>query len=188
VKKLSKKIAIFFLDCHPATATLSNRYHSNRLVLLFPTVPLPPSHCHSPRHNIQFYHIIAAVNFPTNCRFFFLTQPQLGQYCHYHILTTTIRTASTSSFQRSHCHPATATPRATRTRYLRKHGEGPVPQIPQQMAALRTVLRNLVFFPKIGDFIGKIGRVYRGNGRFYVKNGRFYVKNGRFYEKMEDFT
>jgi hypothetical protein len=24
----------------------SNRYHSNRLVTLYPTVPLPPNHCH----------------------------------------------------------------------------------------------------------------------------------------------
>jgi hypothetical protein len=28
----------------------SNRYHSNRLAPLYPTVPLPPSHCHSPCH------------------------------------------------------------------------------------------------------------------------------------------
>jgi hypothetical protein len=33
----------------------------------------------------------------------------LAQYCHYHSLTDTIRTARTSSFQRCHCHPATAT-------------------------------------------------------------------------------
>jgi WD40 repeat protein len=34
----------------------------------------------------------------------------LCQYCHCHLLTGTIRTATVSSFQRHHCHPTTATP------------------------------------------------------------------------------
>jgi hypothetical protein len=46
------------------------------------------------------------------CLFFLkkkLKQPQRSQYCHCHFQTTTIRTVPTSSFQRHHCHPATAT-------------------------------------------------------------------------------
>jgi hypothetical protein len=31
----------------PATATRPNRYHSNRPIPSYPTVPLPPRHCHS---------------------------------------------------------------------------------------------------------------------------------------------
>jgi hypothetical protein len=38
----------------------SNRYHSNRTDLLCPMVPLPPRHCHSPRH----YH---PCNHPYHC-------------------------------------------------------------------------------------------------------------------------
>jgi hypothetical protein len=38
----------------PATATPQNSHHPNRLALLYPTVPLPPGHCHSPpRHWFQ---------------------------------------------------------------------------------------------------------------------------------------
>jgi hypothetical protein len=95
-------------------------HHSNRLDLLYPTVPLPPSHCHSPRHCHLFtLPLSLQVFFSTTFFVFFFKPPQHCQYCHGHTLTTTIRTASISSFQRSHYHPATATPHPTATHHSR---------------------------------------------------------------------
>jgi hypothetical protein len=43
-----------YTNCHPATATATATrctwYQNDRTDLLYPTVPLPPSHCHSPSH------------------------------------------------------------------------------------------------------------------------------------------
>jgi hypothetical protein len=61
-KKKKKKKNKFqcHCHCHPCHQTFttqpilplphSNYHHSNRLDLLFPTVPLPPGHCHSLSH------------------------------------------------------------------------------------------------------------------------------------------
>jgi hypothetical protein len=88
--------------------SLSNDHHSNRTDLLYRLVPLPPSRYHSPRH----CHPVTATQPRPDC-----AQspklPQLGQYCHYHSETTTIRTALVRRIDWSHCHPATATSRAT---------------------------------------------------------------------------
>jgi hypothetical protein len=52
-KKSIRELAnIQYPSAAPAILPLPrpNHHHSNRADLLYPTVPLPPSHCHSPRH------------------------------------------------------------------------------------------------------------------------------------------
>jgi hypothetical protein len=70
------------------------------------------------QHRIFFFFFFFVLNFiiffyskseywdAVLCKMY--SQPQLGQYCHCHLLTTTIRTALIRSFQWAHCHPATA--------------------------------------------------------------------------------
>jgi hypothetical protein len=90
-----------------------NYHHSNRTDLTNRLVLLPPNHCHSPRHatpsNIQ--HLIFCKKKTLDFRSF-LNILQLRQYCHYHFLTTTIRTALISPIDWCYSHPTTATPHA----------------------------------------------------------------------------
>jgi hypothetical protein len=96
----------------------SNLYHSNRIDLLYPTVPLPPNHCHSAPHchpNNHFSLSLSLKFFLNFCLIF--NRSQLCQYCHYPLPTCTIRRALISSIQRYHSHSTTAThhPTATQT-------------------------------------------------------------------------
>jgi hypothetical protein len=86
-------------------------YHSNRTELLFPTVPLPPCHCHSLFH-CRLVITTLPLFFSLKNHFFsvIFNRPPPCQYCHCHTLFGTIRTALISSFQRCHSHPTTATP------------------------------------------------------------------------------
>jgi hypothetical protein len=88
--------------------SLSNSHHSNRTDLLYRMNPMPPSHCHSPRHCHLATASLSTLNYAKSPKLH-----QLSQYCHCQVDSNTIRTALTSSIDWSHCHPATATPRAT---------------------------------------------------------------------------
>jgi hypothetical protein len=86
--------------------------------VIFPTVPLSFNHCHSPRHcrpPQSMLPLPLQKKFKNHCHFF--NRLQLCQYCHYQILTGTIRTALISSIERHHSHPATATPHPTAAVY-----------------------------------------------------------------------
>jgi hypothetical protein len=70
---LSLSIFSRFLLNFQSIATLSilplprsNLYHSTRLDVIFPTVPLPPNHCHSPCHchpNNHFFFLSLSIFF-----------------------------------------------------------------------------------------------------------------------------
>jgi hypothetical protein len=72
-KKEKKKISIS-LTHHHATPRHSIWHHSNRAAPLYPTVPLPPNHCHSPCHCLLLRsalppihrHFFIFANFPKN--------------------------------------------------------------------------------------------------------------------------
>jgi hypothetical protein len=92
--------------CHPATAT--------RSATATPSLP-----------HLPFLHKSTSI-----LPLFFSGGLYLCQYCHPHILTTTIRTALISSVDCHHRHPTTATPHSTAT-----------PQPPGTRSCARTFCR-----------------------------------------------
>jgi hypothetical protein len=115
-KNLQKKIKKN-LHCHPATATATATqciwYHSNRTDLFYRLIPLPPSHCHSPCHKCHNY--TTDTQPPPNHKKKKIAATQPPPQPQPHALPGTKMTALMRRVDWSHCHPATATPHATRT-------------------------------------------------------------------------
>jgi hypothetical protein len=123
---------VFFNCAHTATNSIppcailplshSNLYQNDRTDLLFSTVPLPPTHCHSPCHRDPIYplhHYIAFLKkISKKKKYTFFNRLYQTQYCYCHTLLYTKMTAPIPSIQRYHCHPTTATLHATVTPYF----------------------------------------------------------------------
>jgi hypothetical protein len=94
---------------------------------------------------------------------------QLCQYCHYHTLFGTIRTALICSFQRHHCHPTTATRRpaaaaaaellATADRALKRSQQAAVVALAAFVAAAAELGVGR-FFLHVGGILGHFNGVF----------------------------